>query len=41
MQKDCNTQGEVSSLYYAYSKDLKNSGNKFAFSTADPIDGVD
>lgn len=35
MQKDCNVQGEVTSLYYAYSKDLKNSGNKFAFSTED------
>ena len=36
-QKDCNTQGEVTSLYYAYSKDLKNSGNRFAYSTQDPI----
>ena len=32
-QRDCNTQGEVTSLYYAYSKDLKNSGNRFAYST--------
>ena len=33
MQKDCNTQGEVTSLYYAYSKDLKNSGSRFAYAT--------
>lgn len=37
MQQDCNTQGEVTSLYYAYSKDLKNSGNRFAYSTGDAI----
>jgi len=33
MQKDCNTQGEVTSLYYAYSKDLKNSGTRHAIAT--------
>jgi len=33
MQKDCNVQGEVTSLYYEYSKDLKNSGAEFAKST--------
>jgi len=33
MQKDCNVQGEVTSLYYAYSKDQKNSGLPFAKST--------
>ena len=33
MQKDCNVQGEVTSLYYAFSKDLKNSGSTFAKST--------
>lgn len=33
MQKDCNTQGQVSSLYYAYSKDLKNSGASHAIGT--------
>ena len=37
MQKDCNVQGEVSTLYYAYAKDLKNSGNKFAWSTLDAV----
>ncbi len=41
LQADCNTQGQVSSLYYAYSKDLKNSGNKFAFSTLDAIPQAD
>jgi len=41
MQKDCNTQGEVTSLYYAYSKDLKNSGNKFAYSTEEAPGVVD
>ncbi len=30
MQRDVDTQGRVSSLYYAYSKDLKNSGATFA-----------
>ena len=30
LQRDCNTQGQVSSLYYAYSKDLKNSGSRHA-----------
>lgn len=33
MQKDCNTQGEVTTLYYAYSKDLKNSGTRHAIAT--------
>ena len=33
MQKDCNTQGEVTSLYYAYSKDCKNSGLRHAIAT--------
>jgi len=33
MQKDCNTQGEVTSLYYAYSKDLKNSGQRHAIAS--------
>jgi len=41
MQTDCNTQGEVSSLYYAYAKDLKNSGNKFAFSTSEAVSLAD
>jgi len=27
----------MSSLYYAYSKDLKNSGNRFAYSTGEAI----
>ena len=30
LQVDCNTQGEVSSLYYKYSKDLRNSGATYA-----------
>lgn len=29
LQKDLNTQGEVTTLYYAFSKDLKNSGQQF------------
>jgi len=33
LQMDCNTQGQVSSLYYAYSKDLKNSGQRHAIAT--------
>ena len=37
MQRDCDTQGEVTSLYYAYSKDLKNSGNRFAYSTTEAV----
>jgi len=37
MQKDCDVQGEVTSLYYAYSKDLKNSGNRFAYATNEDI----
>jgi len=41
MQADCNTQGEVTSLYYAYSKDLKNSGNKFAFATSEAVSLAD
>ena len=38
MQKDCNTQGEVTSLYYAFSKDCKNSGLRHAISTASTYD---
>jgi len=37
MQSDCDTQGQSTSLYYAYSKDLKNSGNKFAFATSEGV----
>lgn len=33
MQRDCNVQGAVTSLYYAYSKDLKNSGSRYGYST--------
>jgi len=28
-------------LYYAYSKDLKNSGNKFAFATTEAVPDAD
>ena len=41
MQKDCDTQGRVTSLYYAYSKDLKNSGAAFATATSFPINDPD
>lgn len=35
LQKDCNTQGETTSLYYPYSKDLRNSGATFAVATTE------
>jgi len=41
MQKDCDTQGAVTSLYYAYSKDLKNSGMRHAFAVNDAPGLVD
>jgi len=34
IHQQVNTQGEKSSIYYAYSKDLKNVGAQFAFPTA-------
>jgi len=37
-QKDCNTQGEVTSLYYAFSKDCKNSGLRHAIATTSTYD---
>jgi len=35
LQVDCNTQGQVSSIYYAYSKDLRNSGATYAIGTTE------
>jgi len=41
LQVDCNTQGEVTSLYYQYSKDLKNSGATFAKATTKAYEDSD
>jgi len=40
-QVDCNVQGEVTSLYYAFSKDLKNSGATFAKATTEAYPAED
>jgi len=41
LQVDCNVQGQVSSLYYAYSKDLRNSGATYAIGTTEAYAAAD